>query len=109
MLISVLPASLLICEDWRIVKEIKDPNIANTSKYWMSPLPGFHTSSWPFILIAGRQTINVLNVSTHTMQVLVNAKTGYMHAQQGTFFTTEDNKIILNFAKFHFNEENKRF
>ena len=53
ILISVHPTSMLICKDWRIIKEIKDPNAANTNKYWMTPLPGFHTKSWPYILIAG--------------------------------------------------------
>ena len=53
MLISVQTTSMLICKDWQIIKEIKDPNAANIDKFWMTPLPGFHTKSWPYILIAG--------------------------------------------------------
>ena len=67
MVIHVAKTSLLIAHRWKIVQIVKDPIVGNIDKCWMCTLPGFDDKLFPFVVISGYMSFNILNVKTGFM------------------------------------------
>ena len=77
MIIHVAPTDLLIAKDWRVIGVIKETESENFSKYMLLPFPSFEAEEFPFILCAGRTSLNIVNVKEFKMQVLIRTATWY--------------------------------
>ena len=71
MIIHVKPTDLLIAKDWRVIGVIKETESENVEKFMLLPFPSFEAEEFPFILCAGRTSLNIVNVKEFKMQVLV--------------------------------------
>ena len=72
ILATVDPDLIVIIEHWLGYKTITDPKESNIQKYFITPLPHFH-HTFPFILVTGYESINMVNVNTAEMQTLIKA------------------------------------
>ena len=72
ILATVDPDLIVIIEHWLGYKTITDPKESNIQKYFITPLPHFH-HKFPFILVTGYESINLVNVNTAEMQTLIKA------------------------------------
>ena len=77
MIIHVKPTDLLIAKDWRVIGVIKETESENIEKFMLLPFPSFEAEEFPFILCAGRTSLNIVNVKEFKMQVLVRTATWY--------------------------------
>ena len=62
MLVSVHPTDILLVQDWKMVKRIKDPNTHNKEKDWLALIPGFDENDFPFVITSGFETFNIVNI-----------------------------------------------
>ena len=67
MLLHIRPIDLLVTHNWEVVSRIEDPNVGNTQKFWFCELPNFNAETFPFVLVTGRESFNLLNVKTSAM------------------------------------------
>ena len=58
---------LLILDNWQAIHEIKDPNPGNIYKCWISTVPLFDTETFPFIIVSGYESYNIVNVKNGKM------------------------------------------
>ena len=75
----------------------------------MCKMPGFDEKEFPFIVVSGNETFNLINVKTAYMQVLIKHKAQYYCGQQGCFFTVDDDGCSMYFASEFIDKENKDF
>ena len=73
MVISIWKKDLLIFHDWKFVHLIEDKQAGNTEKIWIDTLPGFDLQLFPFLVLCGRESFNLLNLNTMEMQKFVLA------------------------------------
>ena len=57
----------MILHDWQVVNLIVEPVFGNTLKYWIEPLPGFNEDTFPFVVISGWESFNLINVNEMNM------------------------------------------
>lgn len=51
MLVAIQDGTnILIVEDWKQVREIKEPSLVNQHKYWLQKMPGFDEERFPFCI-----------------------------------------------------------
>ena len=67
MLLHIAPTDLLVTHNWKVVSRIDDPNVGNIQKYWFCELPNFNAETFPFVLVTGVESFNLLNVKTSAM------------------------------------------
>ena len=73
ILLHMDPTDLLIVHDWEVVSGIiQEPYPGNDQKYLMAALPGFDIETFPFVVVSGRKTINLVNVKEGRMQIFVH-------------------------------------
>ena len=77
MIIHVLSTDLLIAKDWRVIGVIKETESENINKFMLLPFPSFEAEEFPFILCAGRTSLNIVNVKEFKMQALVRTAIWY--------------------------------
>ena len=53
---------ILIIENWEITKQIDDRDEKNTNKLSIAPVLGFDEVTFPFIILTGQSSFNILNV-----------------------------------------------
>ena len=53
---------ILIIENWEITKQIDDRDEKNTTKLSIAPVLGFDEETFPFIVLTGQSSFNILNV-----------------------------------------------
>ena len=53
---------MLIIKDWKVVREIVDPEADNLHKSFMMPLPDFDPIEFPWLLCSGQEKYSLLNV-----------------------------------------------
>ena len=107
MILLVYPKDLLLTVDWQVVKRITEQSPGNTQKFWMCKMPGFDEKEFPFIVVSGLETFNLINVKTAYMQVLIKHTARYFFGQQGCFFTLDDDGCSMYFASEVVDKENK--
>ena len=62
MVVYCYNSCLLIIENWEIKKQIEEKDEHNTNKLSIGPMPGFDEKTFPFIVLTGSSTFNILNV-----------------------------------------------
>ena len=60
---------ILITNDWDVIHQIVDPQIRNTLKHWISPLPQFDAELFPLVLCSGNSCYSLINVKTGSFQL----------------------------------------
>ena len=64
MLVGVFNLALLVFESYEVLHRIDDADQSNIEKYFMTRFPDFDSEQFPFVLVAGRSQINLVNVRT---------------------------------------------
>jgi len=108
LLVSVQLTDLLILDNWSVVQRISDPSSGNVQKCWQALLPGFNLESFPFVVVAGHETINLVNVKEHTLQPLIQAKNRNIRSQKAAFFMSSDSGFNMHFATHRSTEDRRR-
>ena len=67
MLVHITPTDLLIMIDWQVIDYIQDNQKGNLYKTWFAPLPGFDEELFPFIVVSGRESINLISLKDKSM------------------------------------------
>jgi len=99
LVLGIFPRDLIVTQNWQVAHIIKDQNLANSLKHWISPLPGFDKDSFPFLLCSGRKSFNLVNVKNRSMQVLIDSPAVHHNGQTAAFFKAESkNGFSINFA-----------
>jgi len=100
-------AHLFIVHDWKVVRKIDDKNLKNINKYYIDALPGFHPTNFPFVACSGESSINIINVNTGYMDVLVGAAPSALHQQKAFFFMNDDTGTVsMHFSTTKLTEDN---
>ena len=109
LLITTYPNNNMIVDDWKAVHlVVHDGSIAaNTQKFWLAPLPGFHEKDFPFFVCSGLEKVELINVKTKSAQILVHAGIKNVHAQQAIFFQKEQNGFKMHFCTIKQADDNK--
>lgn len=102
------PSEMLIAHKWKVVQIIKDHRGGNTLKQWLYPLPGFDKEAFPYILASGRESFNIVNVKTFSMQVLIDVPAIYHKSQQSAFFMPETEGFSMHFAAQAVNDKGQK-
>ena len=66
---------LFIIHDWEFVMKIEDDDFKNTNKYFINPIQNFDEKTFPFLVMSGESSFNILNVQDGHMEPLINAAT----------------------------------
>jgi len=76
----------------------------------LTPFPGFDSESFPIVLAAGFNSINIVNASTGYMQPLINQGIDHRVGQEVVLFKQMEKKdgYYLYFTAFHYDDNNKR-
>ena len=61
-----------LVNNWRVIKTIDDPD-RNSSKFSLTPFPGFDDEKFPFIVVSGLKYFSIVNVQTGHTDVLIEA------------------------------------
>ena len=108
LLVSVQLTDLLVLENWSVVKKISDASSGNVQKCWQALLPGFNLESFPFVVVAGDETINLVNVKEHTLQPLIQAKNRNIRSQKAAFFLSSESGFNMHFATHRSSQDRSR-
>lgn len=73
VMVMLKPSDILVISNWRYIQRIIDPQSGNEFKRFMSPLPGTDLRRLPFLLVTGKESLNMISGEKKQMQVLVNA------------------------------------
>ena len=79
MLIHTEPTDILLVRDFSVVHVFRDGGL-NTHKLWIAPFPSFHEVAFPFLVVSGSETFNLINVKEKRMDVLLKQPATYMQA-----------------------------
>ena len=71
MIVSLAMTDLLIVHEWDPIKLIMRNSEGNINKFCFTPLPGFNTKTFPFIICSGFEHISLINVKEKFMQVFI--------------------------------------
>lgn len=80
MIFYARQTNILLVSKWVVTKVIEDPNLKNINKYSFNSFPNFDLDNFPFVVVSGESTFNILNVKTGWMDALVKASTSALHA-----------------------------
>ena len=103
MLIHTKLTNLVLAKDFAVVHIFKDSNL-NINKLWIAPLPSFNEINFPFLVVSGSETLNLINVKETRMEVLLKQPGKYMKSQAAAFFDVEvNNGFNMHFASYESN------
>ena len=71
MVAHVSPTDLLVIIDWEVTAYIHDQQTGNHYKTWFAPLPDFDVDTFPFLVVSGRESFNLINLKEKYMQKLI--------------------------------------
>ena len=91
-----------------MIKRVSDPDAGNVNKKQITMLPSFDPE-FPFLAFSGMKTLNILNIETQTMQILIDSPVVAYSGQQAFFFKKERTGHGLYFVKETEDDENKRW
>ena len=85
---------------------MEDPGLQGRRGLWLCPMPNFDVDDFPFIISSGRESINLINIKTYSIEQLIvqSASTitaGWMGSkgQAAGFFKKEENgEFTLHFT-----------
>lgn len=67
--------NLFLVTDWQVLHTVKDPFQENINKQFIMPLPRFHETKFPFLMMSGDSSFSLLNVHTGHMEPFINTAT----------------------------------
>ena len=70
---------IFLVHNWQVTRRINDPDTKNINKYTYYLFPEFDEEDFPFIVSSGESTMNIVNVKTGWMGVLIKAATSVLH------------------------------
>ena len=86
LIIHLVRTDLLIINNWEVKHRIKEHDLGNIEKYQMLPFPDFSPDDNPFVITTGAKGFNLVNVSTGSMQRLLNLEMMIRRGQELMFF-----------------------
>ena len=98
MVVSVWNTDLLIVHDWNEIHRIEDPQTGNADKFWIDKMPGFDPELFPFPVVSGSGTFNLINVRKRQMQPLIQAQCKNLISTQAFFFRGERYGFSMHFC-----------
>ena len=90
-------ADLLIVENWVATKKIVDPAPDNNGKWHLQLISRFDLEKFPFVIAGGKESINLINVKTQEMQVLIKTST-FLLANMGFCKLRPDGTFTFHFV-----------
>ena len=54
--------NLFLLTDWQVILTVKDPFFKNINKHFIERLPRFDMQTFPFLMMSGESSFNLLNV-----------------------------------------------
>ena len=87
---------MLVIDDWKITAVIHDSNTINSEKYWISKLPDFDIEEFPFLIVSGRESFNLINIVRATCQPLIKASSKNLYGQTAAFFIMASDEEKIN-------------
>ena len=73
LIAHISPTDLVILVNWQVMQLIQDPQSGNHNKVWFQSLPGFDSVLFPFLVVSGRESFNLINLKDGRMQKLILA------------------------------------
>ena len=70
---------IFLVNNWKVTRRINDPDTKNINKYTYYQFPEFDEEDFPFVVSSGESTMNIVNVKTGWMGVLIKAATSVLH------------------------------
>ena len=107
LIVHVSPCDLLLIENWKLYRYISDDHKGNHYKTWFVPLPNFNPETFPFIVVSGRESFNLVNLKERRMQMLIAAPSKTHGPQEAFFFKKEDYGFTMHFCTKERTSENK--
>ena len=101
------PVDLLLLDNWQVTGYITDSQKGNLYKTWIAPLPDFDLDTFPFLVVSGRESFNLVNLKVRQMQILVQAPCKNHGAQEAFFFRKEGYGFTMHFCTKERTSENK--
>ena len=65
---------MFIVKEWSAVRVIPDPNKFSINNNYAFLMPGFDATTFPFVIVCGKNSIRILNVSTFDIKSLVRGE-----------------------------------
>ena len=65
---------MFVVKEWSTVRVIPDPNKFSINNNYTFLMPGFDAKSFPFVIVCGKNSIRILNVSTFDIKSLVRGE-----------------------------------
>ena len=93
LLVYVFNKDLLVIKNWKVIRRIQERDSRNIEKYQVSPLAGFDAEIFPFAAMSGRKSLNIVNVVTGSMQVLVQTPVMSKHGHSSFFFKVGEDGV----------------
>ena len=102
MVIYAQPTHLFIVHNWKVLKRIEDDDSKNIAKFFISPIPNFDETTFPFIVMSGESSFNILNVQDGHIEPLIQAASSVKDAQTAFFFEVEESSAGNTSVAMHF-------
>ena len=91
--------NLFLLTDWQVILTVKDPFYKNINKNYIAALPGFDIQEFPFLLMSGDRSFNLLNVQNGHIEPFINAPNSVKDCQQAFCFTeSKKGNRVLHFS-----------
>ena len=59
---------------------IEDQDFKNINKYFIETMPGFDEETFPFVVLSGAGSYNIINANDGSMSPLISAASNTRHA-----------------------------
>ena len=90
---------------------MKEPSLSSNDKHWLAKMPGFDIEEFPFCIVHGSPTFNLVNVKERHSETLVKSREIHYFGQQAADFMLEGDKnypMCMHFAT-NVTADNKKF
>ena len=65
IIITIYPTGILILDEWLTTIKIEDASNNNIQQFWITPMPGFDESTFPFLVCSGYETLSLININPY--------------------------------------------
>ena len=97
---------MLVIDKWEITRSVKAPEDLTISKELL--LPGFDLKTYPFVVIYGRDTYQLVNLNTLHRDALILGSASNFWKQTAIFFLKQPTgRFFMNFCTTRVNDEKK--
>ena len=67
LVIHLANKDILLTKGWEPTQRVIDPDAGNTEKYHLLPMMDFDAVNFPYVIMSGMSTLNILNVEEASM------------------------------------------